>query len=636
MKWSGKKVRGWQVIAVTLAISAGFCGLVGVTLLEARNDNWDRASQSARNLAHAISDDLQRTVESLDLSIRGVADNSQVPGVMNLSTEYRDMILFDRAATAKNLGSLMLLDAKGVPVAFAQSGRELPATLAERPYFSEHLNNATLGLYVSEPFRSRFSGEQTIALSRRINAADGSFNGVAVGTIRLDSIHQLFAKMEVGPHGTITLFHTDGAVVMRVPYLNAYIGSDVTSSETYRRALVLQTGQFVAASNIDGISRLHSFTKVGTTPLRVAVSLSVKDIEAGWWRHAALVGSGAMVIVAALMLAAWRLLRELRKRQEAEAATQESEASFRLLAENCSDMVCRIGPDGVRRYVSPASRRLLGKAPEQLVGSRSQEDIHPNDIDAVQQATQPPMGTATEDATVTYRVRRADGSWIWVESALHMVHDPMTGLPDGMVTVSRDVTERKKVENELARLATLDGLTGIANRRSLDETLDREWRRCARAELPLSLLLVDIDKFKALNDSQGHQKGDECLRQVGAIIGSTVRRASDFSARYGGEEFAVLLPETDATGASAVAERVRAEVEALGFPNEAGGMPGGVITVSIGGATLWPVPGEEKTGPVALIHMADQCLYQAKREGRNRTAHDSISFQLAIPSVSSG
>ena len=143
---------------------------------------------------------------------------------------------------------------------------------------------------------------------------------------------------------------------------------------------------------------------------------------------------------------------------------------------------------------------------------------------------------------------------------------------------------------------------------------------------------MDIDKFKAPNDSQGHPKGDECLRQVGATIGATVRRPSDFAARYGGEEFAVLLPETDAFGAAAVAERVRAEVELLAFPNKAGGLPGGVITVSVGGATLWPVPGEEKSGPVTLVRMADQCLYQSKRLGRNRATHDSISFQLTVPS----
>lgn len=633
MKSSGRKIRGWYIVTVTLAISAGFCGLVGVTLLEARSDNWERASQSARNLARTISEDLERTVESLDLSIQGVADNSKVPGVMSLSTEYRDLILFDRAATAKGLGSLMLLDAGGMPLAFAQSGRDSPSSLADRSYFSAHQSNVAHGLYVSEPFRSRFSGEQTIALSRRVNNRDGSFGGVAVGTIRLNALRQFFETMDLGPRASVTLFHTDGTVVMRVPYLDAYVGSDVSASETFRRASVLEAGQFVAVSAVDQTSRLHSFVKVGATPLRVAVSLSVEDIEAGWWRHVELVGSAVIGIIGALMFAAWRLLRELRKRQEAEAATKESEAGFRLLAENCSDMVSRIGPDGMRRYVSPASVRLLGKSPDQLVGSRSLEDIHPNDIEAVQQASEPPTEADTEDSTISYRVRRADGSWIWLESTIRVVRDPTTGLPDGVVAVSRDVTERKKIESELVRLATLDGLTGIANRRSLDGTLEREWRRCARAELPLSLLLVDIDKFKALNDSQGHPMGDECLRQMGAIIGSTVRRASDFSARYGGEEFAVLLPETDALGAAAVAERVRAEVEALAFPNEAGGLPGGVVTVSIGGATLWPVPGEEKSGPVALIQMADQCLYQSKRSGRNRTTHDSISFQLTIPSL---
>jgi diguanylate cyclase (GGDEF)-like protein/PAS domain S-box-containing protein len=276
---------------------------------------------------------------------------------------------------------------------------------------------------------------------------------------------------------------------------------------------------------------------------------------------------------------------------------------------------------------------LLGKSPDQLIGHRTQEEIHPNDVEAVRQATEQLKDDGVEDLTITYRARRADGAWIWIESTLRVVRDPLSSLPDGTVAVSRDVTERKKVETELARLATLDGLTGIANRHSLDEALTREWRRCARAELPLSMLLVDVDKFKALNDSQGHPMGDQCLRQVGAIIGSTVRRASDFAARYGGEEFAVMLPETDAIGAAAVAERVRAEVEALAFPNQASGLPGGVVTVSIGGATLWPVPGEEQTGPQALISMADRCLYEAKATGRNRAVHDGISFQLRLPQL---
>ncbi|RYI32795.1 MAG: diguanylate cyclase [Acetobacteraceae bacterium] len=123
------------------------------------------------------------------------------------------------------------------------------------------------------------------------------------------------------------------------------------------------------------------------------------------------------------------------------------------------------------------------------------------------------------------------------------------------------------------------------------------------------------------------------MRRIGTIIGTTVRRASDLAARYGGEEFVIMLPETDAGGAAAVAERVRAEVEALALPNSAGGLAGGVVTVSVGGATLWPVPGEDESGPVTLIKMADQCLYEAKRCGRNRAVHDAVPYLALVPAL---
>jgi diguanylate cyclase (GGDEF)-like protein len=197
------------------------------------------------------------------------------------------------------------------------------------------------------------------------------------------------------------------------------------------------------------------------------------------------------------------------------------------------------------------------------------------------------------------------------------------------VAITRDVTERKSLEERLAQLALFDGLTGVANRRTFDESLDREWRRCVRAAMPLSLLLVDIDCFKALNDSQGHQKGDDCLRQVATALRNTVRRATDLVARYGGEEFVLLLPETDAAGAEAIGERIRAEIEALALPHPAGGL-GGVITVSVGAATVWPAIGDSPAAPGELTETTDKCLYKAKQTGRNRVVHSMWLEPAAI------
>ena len=633
MAGQGWRFKAWHALAIALALASAFCGLVAATLMEARQDNWERASQSAHNLAHAMAEEIERTVESLDLSLQGVADNSQNPAVMNLPPALRDLVLFDRAANAKKQGFLALLDASGNVVAASPAAAPTHINFADRSDFAAQRANPGLGLVVSEPFWHGPGNQASIALSRRVVDDRGVFQGVAIGTIRLEALREQFAAMDLGPRGSLTLFHDDGTLLMRVPYRDGFIGSDVSASEVYHRAMRGDDEQFVAVSSIDRTAKLHSLDNIRNAPLRLVVSFSVNAIEAGWRRYTFLVGAAAAILVLLLVAAAFVLTRELRKRQAAEAATRESEANFRLLAESSGDMVSRIGPNGICRYVSPASLRLLGRPPGDLVGHRPEEHIHPNDAGAVATALASLHQQSNAEVTVSYRIRRADGSWIWLESLVHAVHAPETGQQDGVVAVSRNVTERKKVETELARLATLDGLTGIANRRSLDEALTREWRRCARAELPLSLLLIDVDRFKALNDSQGHQRGDECLRRIGGIIGTTVRRASDLAARYGGEEFVIMLPETDAGGAAAVAERVRAEVEALALPHAAGGLAGGMVTVSVGGATLWPIPGEDEAGLATLIKMADQCLYEAKRCGRNRTVHDAVPYLSLVPAL---
>jgi diguanylate cyclase (GGDEF)-like protein len=168
----------------------------------------------------------------------------------------------------------------------------------------------------------------------------------------------------------------------------------------------------------------------------------------------------------------------------------------------------------------------------------------------------------------------------------------------------------------LHRLSSTDSLTGTANRRSFDETLDLEWRRAARTGSPIALLMVDIDQFKAFNDEYGHQAGDECLRRVADALREKIHRAGDMVARYGGEEFAVLLNGTDAESAPQFAEQLREAVAALQIPHAMSGVAP-VVTISVGVGTT--IPERESTeGPAALISAADAALYAAKRTGRNR------------------
>lgn len=193
--------------------------------------------------------------------------------------------------------------------------------------------------------------------------------------------------------------------------------------------------------------------------------------------------------------------------------------------------------------------------------------------------------------------------------------DYMHGEQDPVVWLARSkgLARHKRSTDLLGKLARIDGLTEIPNRREFDRVVEIEWLRAIRSQESLSLLMLDVDNFKAYNDGYGHDAGDECLRQVALTIQTTMRRSPDFAARYGGEEFVCVLPETGAAGAVALANDIRANIEALNVPHEYANSDG-IVTVSTGVATL---TASAQKSPVELIKAADGALYQAKQAGRN-------------------
>ncbi len=188
--------------------------------------------------------------------------------------------------------------------------------------------------------------------------------------------------------------------------------------------------------------------------------------------------------------------------------------------------------------------------------------------------------------------------------------------------LQQEIQQRHLVEaalqnanEELQRLAMLDGLTQVANRRRFDECLNKAWQILMRERLPLSLLMCDVDFFKRYNDSKGHQAGDECLQQVAQAMKHSVKRPADLVARYGGEEFVVVLPNTNAEGALLIAQKIQKSIQALALIHPASTISQ-YITLSIGVSCTIPSP---QFCPEALIAAADRALYQAKQLGRNRS-----------------
>lgn len=291
------------------------------------------------------------------------------------------------------------------------------------------------------------------------------------------------------------------------------------------------------------------------------------------------------------------------------------DATLKLLVENSRDVLCRLGPDFHIRYCSPSARAVLGRSPAELTGHLPSSFVLEDDRPIIAAAAQCVAAGAEAEPTIV-RVPRPDGGMVWVETTTRTLRDPDTGRPAEIILVMRDVTERQALQRRLEHEATTDGLTGLANRRAFDEALIREWGRIVREDGDLSLILLDVDHFKAFNDRYGHPVGDGCLRAVALAIRDVVRRPGDLTARYGGEEMGVILPGTAAAGAATVAEALRGAVRDLRIPHL--GSPSGILTASVGAATARAEVGRTIAMPDGLLIAADGALYRAKHRGRDR------------------
>lgn len=180
--------------------------------------------------------------------------------------------------------------------------------------------------------------------------------------------------------------------------------------------------------------------------------------------------------------------------------------------------------------------------------------------------------------------------------------------------------ELKRNRDYLEEISMIDGLTGIPNRRRLDEYLAQEWKRSQRQKHPISLLMLDIDHFKLYNDNYGHSAGDECLKKIARSIQDTLTRPADLAARYGGEEFACVLPQTGQDGARTIADRMHENLARLAIPHEYSPI-GSSVTISIGISTAIP---DQMTSLDDFIKTADRMLYRAKESGRNNTRSELI------------
>jgi diguanylate cyclase (GGDEF)-like protein/PAS domain S-box-containing protein len=287
-------------------------------------------------------------------------------------------------------------------------------------------------------------------------------------------------------------------------------------------------------------------------------------------------------------------------RERGERGTRSS-ARAEMRSEPPGELICFVGPEGEIRFAFSAAGEFLGWGASDLLGRQVADLVHPEEA--------PSSERWPEQAGLRHRMRKAGGGFRWVESRCRPLQES-----GGRLCVTRDVHQeelarRRAMEAErrgleLERLARTDVLTGLANRRQAQEVLARETRRADRHGFPLSVVLLDIDHFKSINDRFGHPQGDGVLARVAASLRSTLRE-EDMVARWGGEEFLVVLPHVRLESALVCTERLRARSPLVSEV--------GQVTLSAGVAELG-----EGEGCHSLIDRADRALYRAKARGRDQ------------------
>jgi len=487
--------------------------------------------------------------------------------------------------------------------------------------------SGTNTLFVSPPFRT-VDDVLTIALSRIVTGQGNEFLGVVVVQLKPDYFDSMLNSVRYAPNMAASLHHGDGIILLMYPHDRDDIvgrsllqpGSFFLQHKESGRAATVFSGylQTLGEERMIAQRDIHPSELNMDKHLGVAISRPIADIYA-LWQHdfamaATLIGFTATALGSGLFLYQRRLRHFLAMEAQSNLAITASEHKLRTILDTQPECVMVTDAAGTMLQINQAGLALIEREEEtQAVGRNIREYLLPtyeksftSFIDSV---------LAGGICTLDYEIRGHNGRQHWVSSRAAPMRDS-AGAPMGMVVVTREISEQKRMQTELEHQAKTDTLTGLANRRHFLQQAEGEISRAIRYGGSLSLLMIDIDRFKNINDDHGHQIGDRVLQKTGKLFVETLR-GIDCVARIGGEEFAVLLPQTDETRALEVAERLRARISELAVTTGEG--PAGSssalrFSISVGVTTF----DGNATSIDTLLDQADKALYTAKRGGRNR------------------
>jgi diguanylate cyclase (GGDEF)-like protein len=605
--------RLWWAAVVLLGVSAS---AVMWTVYQLRVDAITAAISESGSIATVLAGQLSRSLQSIDsvlLDVKKRIERDNLATASGFSADFDGDGLLQTLnrdlAGMRQVLSIAVADGSGQLVVSTLSGVSAHYNVGDRDYFKNARDRHDGQLSISIPAANRVNGERTIVFARRLEDPNGNFAGIVFASVNTRYFEDIYGAIQSVHSLLFTLLNPDGIILFRHPDERYSAGQELSNKAQWAEALAKSDPVLRVRGKADDNVRYVSIRRVPDYPLIVDISLTESTVLDNWTRRSAtiIVGSSVFLIFSLYLLGA--ITRQVRRLSDSKASLAQKSQQLDAAVSNMSQGLTMF--DGHQRLLvfNEQFIHIYGLAPEQIrlgmmfgdiLKARAVIGSVPADIDnfikrSLEQVTKP----EPSDSVYTFR----DGRSVSIS---------LQRMPDGgWVSIHQDITAQKRIAAELEHRARYDALTDLANRSMLTEKVSDALARLRRHGEQFSILMLDLDRFKAVNDSLGHPAGDALLKEVGRRLQKTIRQV-DCVARLGGDEFAVLqAPEKNQVdGAMALAGRI---LKAFTEPFDLDGRKL-VVETSIGIA-LAPQDGADAD---ILIKNVDLALYKAKAEGRNR------------------
>jgi diguanylate cyclase (GGDEF)-like protein/PAS domain S-box-containing protein len=601
--------RLWWAAILLLGVSAGAAGW---TIWQLRDDAIRAAITDSGKIATILAGQMSRSLESIDgvlLELRPSGPTFNIENASDMRAKLGNKAFYESLtrylARLPQIFNIAIVDQDGQMVVSTAAWPPPNVNVADRDYFQDARMRADGSLSTSVPINNRIDGTRTIVFARRLDDAHGNFLGVAFASVNSKYFEDIYASIQSINSLIFTLVRQDGIILYRLPDSGDFTGRRLSAESAWLRSLSSGADGFRIFAQADGNIRYVSARRVPDYPLFVNISVTEGTALAGWFRRSVAIGleSSALLLCSLYLLAA--VTRQVRRLSESESSLLQKSQQLDAALNNMSQGLCMF--DREQRLL------VFNKKYTEMYGFTPTAGMSLRDLFAIRSAE---GSLPQERAHIVNRLelvaknqpycavdRMPDGRTIAI------THQPMSN--GGWVALHQDITAQKRAEAELAYMARYDALTGLPNRAVFLESVRQAVARNRQTGEEFSILMLDLDGFKAVNDSLGHATGDRLLKAVAQRL-RAMMPDGDQVARLHGDEFAIFQPVTHGQKAriGALATRI---LQVFTEPFDLSGRK--VIIGSSIGVTFAPADGADAE---ALIRNADLALYKAKSEGRNR------------------